>query len=257
MSRLFCAASGNGPTVILIHGWGLHSGVFDVMSVALAHHARVLAPDLPGHGRSPDPDSVQLDDWTRLVASCIATPPAIWVGWSLGAFLALRAASIVPEFVRALVLIAATPRFVQAPGSPAGMDPSVLTEFADELETDYVRTLSRFIALQFGAGAHEREAVRALRRALSARPPTPNGLRAGLAILQRTDVRDELARIRVPVRVIHGARDRLVPPAAAEFISSHVAQGRCEVIPGAGHAPFLTDADVVLRHIGELVNASP
>lgn len=255
MTRLHCETFGEGPAVAMVHGWGLHGGVWRELATALAPHACVQLPDLPGHGRSHDAVPAAIANWSHAVAESLDARPAIWIGWSLGALVALHAATRVPESVRALVLIAATPRFTRSPDWPHAMATEMLAQFADELDTDYTRTLSRFIALQFGSSNAEREAARQLRQELAARPPTLAGLRAGLAILAHADLRRELAGIHVPVLVVNGERDRLVSMKAGETIASQVRQGHCRVIAAAGHAPFLSHGSEVQDHILKFINA--
>jgi len=233
--------------VLLLHGWGLHGGVWGELTNGLRSRARLLQPDLPGHGSNRNSVQATLDNWVRTFAEGRA--PAIWIGWSLGALLALRAATLVPASVHALILIAATPRFVQSADWPYAMAPEALSQFAAGLGSDYVRTLSRFIALQFGSSAAERDAARCLRDTMSAQPPTPEGLAVGLTILKDTDLRATLPSIKVPVLVIHGEHDRLASPTAGAYIADHVPRGEFVLIHGAGHAPFLSHRDDTQCHI--------
>ena len=83
---------GSGPDLVLIHGWALHGGVFAPLARRLAPHFRLHLVDLPGHGLSRDPDET-LDLRSVAVHVAAQTPPAIWLGWSLGGLLALRAAA--------------------------------------------------------------------------------------------------------------------------------------------------------------------
>src|SRR5690625_8021596 len=89
MSKLYIETHGRGDThIVLIHGWAMHGGVFAPLTAALAERATVHVVDLPGHGHSRDSD-LPLDaaDCARAIAE--ATPPAIWLGWSLGGLVAL------------------------------------------------------------------------------------------------------------------------------------------------------------------------
>src|SRR5690606_41998086 len=74
---------GDGPDLVLIHGWALHGGVFGPLAERLSTRYRLHLVDLPGHGHSRDSD-VPLQP--AMVASAVAarTPPAAWLGWSLG-----------------------------------------------------------------------------------------------------------------------------------------------------------------------------
>lgn len=260
--NLHVESIGRGPELVLIHGWGLHGGVWQDLAArlapspigsrqgpratdgAVAASYRVLIPDLPGHGRSPrtqgDFSLAQLADDVRRRL----TAPAIWVGWSLGALVALIAARDFPEAVSGLVLMGATPRFAQAPDWQSAMAPDVLSRFGQDLETDYHGTLTRFLSLQMGAGEAGRAAARRLRALLTARgEPALAALRTGLQLLAKTDLRADLPAVTAPALVLHGTHDRLAPPAAAAFLAQHLPAARLALIPAAGHAPFLSHPD--------------
>ena len=241
--QLYYEQSGHGPDVVLLHGWGLHGGVWTQLVPALAAHFRVTVLDLPGHGRSPElPAEYSLKNLVELVVP-ILTGPAIWIGWSLGALIALRAARDKIETVGKVVLVAATPRFVQGHDWRCAVEASVFQQFARDLTRDYPATLRRFLSLQLGPETQGRTLLRELRGLLLTQPaPRPAALQAGLDILCNTDLRAELSSIPAPVRIVHGARDRLVPLAAAQYLAAQLPHARLTVLPGAGHAPFLSHA---------------
>lgn len=268
---IFIESLGDGPTVVLVHGWGLHGGVWRDLAARLARSFRVLIPDLPGHGRSRGAHtSASLtglaDDLSRRL-----TEPAIWIGWSLGAFVALAAARNRPQAVSRLALIGATPRFVQAPDWPCAMPPATLAQFARDLESDYRGTLMRFLSLQMGSGdvqgrtsaasagsARAAEAAPAAVRALRATllehgEPDPVALQIGLQWLANTDLRADLPAIAAPALVIHGSHDRLAPPPAARFLAERLPAARLALMPSAGHAPFLSHADATWNVLQEFL----
>lgn len=234
---------GTGRSVVLVHGWGLHGGVWRELAARLAKSFHVVVPDLPGHGRSRDSsDGFTLETLAEAIQQRVAGP-AVWIGWSLGALVALTAARRFPVAVERLALIGATPRFVQAPDWPHALAAESLAQFARELETDYRGTLLRFLSLQAGAGDIGRETLRRLRARLAeSGEPAPAALRAGLRLLAETDLRGSLPEIGAPALVLHGAYDRLAPPAAGEYLATRLPAARLVAIPAAGHAPFLSHA---------------
>jgi len=239
---------GSGPDLVLIHGWALHGGVFAPLAERLAPHFRLHLVDLPGHGLSRDPDE-NLD--LALVASTIAarTPPAIWLGWSLGGLFALRAAATLPT-VRGLVMVAATPRFVHGEDWPHAVPREVFERFGHDLAEDYAGTLDRFIALDTLGSEHGRAELKALRELLRARgEPDPQALRDGLALLDGTDLRRSLPRLAVPSLWLAGHRDRLVDPRGMAAAAALAPQSRFVELAGAGHAPFLGHVDAVAAEL--------
>jgi pimeloyl-[acyl-carrier protein] methyl ester esterase len=246
------SVQGQGPDLVLLHGWGMSLGVWDGIADSLATDFRVHRVDLPGHGQSPA--VAGLDDVERLADLLLACLPAeaVWLGWSLGGLAAIAAASRCGVAVRGLVLVAASPRFVKGPGWPAAVEPAVLDAFAEGLDRDYEQTLRRFLALEVHGSAGATGTLRTLRRALTRRPPSKAALRGGLGMLREADLRRRLADLDAPLAVILGERDLLVPKAVAQGIEGLRPDATIRVIPGAGHAPFISRPASFLMHLAEV-----
>ena len=247
--KLYAETAGRGPELVLLHGWGLHSGIWARLLPVLTQRHRVTCIDLPGHGRSEAAaDRFSLADAAEAVAA-LAPPGAAWLGWSLGGQIALAAALAGREIGR-LVLVATTPRFLLAPDWPCAMAPATLTGFATALTRDHRQTLRNFLALQLRGDRHAARLLRELRAVLAARPdPDPAALGAGLDILAGTDLRAGLPGVRQPALVIAGERDRLTPAEAGRRLSADLPDARFLALPGAAHAPFLSHPQTFLDAI--------
>lgn len=245
MSKLFTQSSGSGPDLVLIHGWGLHAGVWDTFAPLLEPYFRVLRVDLPGHGSSGWSAEATLDDMAGAVLAA-APAAAAWLGWSLGGLVAMRAALLAPARVRALLLLASSPCFVRRPDWQCALLPALLDAFATELEQDYLRTLNRFLALQVRGSDNGAAVLRLLRTQLLAKgEPSPAALRAGLEILRTTDLREGIGALACPALVMAGERDTLVPVTAARATAGRMPDAGVEIVAGAGHAPFIARPRVV------------
>ena len=238
--KLFVETQGRGPDLVMIHGWGLHGGIWGELPTQLARDFRVSTVDLPGHGRSPIPEvAFTLRSLTDSIVGQVGKP-AVWIGWSLGGLVALDAAWRHAASVAKLVLIGTTPKFVQAPGWPCAMAREVFVDFGACLARDYRATLFRFLSLQVGGGDESRTLIKRLRSEMFAHgEPNTTALAAGLDILESTDLRDSLSSIRMPTLVVHGSHDRLAPPAAGEALAAGIPGARHVLIDGAGHAPLI------------------
>lgn len=225
--------------IILLHGWGLSSAVWGPLQAAFAPDLNIRAIDLPGHG-SASPVGPQLEDWSKAVLKQLPEH-GILVGWSLGAQLAMQIAHDHPTRVDRLVLISATPRFVQADDWPTGMPATTLADFRRSFDADPAGTQRRFIALQ-GLGDTRRRTV--LNALGSATTPADEAHRAaladGLGLLESTDLRRLVPEIRQPVRLLHGGGDTLMPGGAAEWLADTLPDGRLSTFADSGHAPFLS-----------------
>lgn len=245
---LFVQTKGEGRDLVLLHGWGLHSGIWNGLVDELARHWRVTCIDLPGHGRSPwQMDEQDIAAFAEQVAA-VAPQRAAWVGWSLGGMVALCIAAAAPERVERLALVAATPRFAQADDWPYGVAAPVLAQFAASLEQDYRGTLMRFLALEAMGGDRSKEELRLLRQNVFQHgEPRLEALRAGLAILRDADLRPLLPAVRCETLFLYGERDRLVSVKTAQWLTANMRTATSNVVRGAAHAPFLSHPDEFLR----------
>jgi len=252
---IYTQTTGSGPDLVLIHGWGLHGGIWDEFVPLLETDFRVTCVDLPGHGRSGWQDESTLDAMVDALLDALPRPAA-WLGWSLGGLLASRAAVVQPARVNALVMLASTPCFVRRPGWQSAMLPALLDTFATELQADYSRTLNRFLSLQVRGSAQANQALKILRGKLLAHgEPSTAALQAGLDILRSSDLREQVCAIQCPVMLLMGERDTLVPVNAGRESANLFPDARLEVVEGAGHAPFISQPDVVATLVRDFLRA--
>ena len=237
--------------VVLLHGWGSGASVWSALSDRIASRRHVSAPDLPGYGSRPLCTPCSAESMAEAIARSAPRRCDV-VGWSLGGLVALAWAIAAPAQVRRLVLIAATPSFLQRPGWPEAMAEDAFAAFETALADDPADALRRFALLQSRDDVRARQVARQLRGV--AVPGAP-ALRAGLRVLRTTDLRGRLPSVRAPVLVLHGERDRLVPAAAGEALSRLLPAARYLAIAGAAHAPFLSEPAAVAAALQEHFDA--
>jgi len=244
MSDLHVEVTGNGPDLVLLHGWGLNVRVWDGLVEEVRDRYRLIAVDLPGHGKSP---------WTQgrntpaeqawLLHSTLAPISNRYslLGWSLGGQIALDLAAAMPAQIEKLVLVATTPRFTAAPDWPYGMKLEVITKMATQLRTDYQRTVRDFLDLQVRGSMDGNGVVEQLRRALSVHGEAkPEALEAGLNTLATSDLRPTVPHVRTATLVIAGQNDRITAPGASRVLATTLPDARYVEMRRAAHAPFLS-----------------
>jgi pimeloyl-[acyl-carrier protein] methyl ester esterase len=252
--NLYLESYGEGSPLLLIHGWGMHGGIWGHMVEQLAQRCRVVSVDLPGHGASTSLDEFGLDQMVEALSVQFEEPLAV-CGWSLGGQVAMRWAALHPQQVSKLVLLSSTPRFVQEADWPHAMAAETLEEFAAALQENHVQTLKRFLALQVRGSDNERELLASLRSRLFSRgDPDQTALRGGLEILRDTDLRKSLPKLGQPALVIAGERDLLAPLAASQYMVQSLPKARLVSVPGAAHAPFLSQPELVAEQIVDFLH---
>ncbi len=246
---LHVEVTGQGRPLVMLHGWGMHGGIWGEAAIRLADDFEVHNLDLPGHGASEAQGDLTLDGIVEQLDAQFGQPVAV-LGWSLGGILAQHWAARSPHKVDRLILIASTPCFTQREDWLFGMDSGTLQQFAAELERNHAATLRRFLALQVRGSENERELLAALRTQLFSRgEPDLSALRGGLEILRDADLRASLPGIKQATLAIAGQRDKLTPPEASYYLAQVMPNARVIEIAGAAHAPFLSHTATVVQHI--------
>lgn len=237
---------GEGPPLVLLHGFTGSARSMAGVAAALEHEYETIAPDLPGHGRSVGGVSAggyRFDDCVDALAATLEAAGhecAHWLGYSMGARLALACALRHPERVASLVLLAGRAGIADAAerdarraadeALAARLEARGIEDFVDEwLAQPLFGTLQR---LGPGFMANERRARLA---------NDPRELAASLRALgpaAQPPLFDELPRVHVPVLLVAGALDaRFV--AAAHDLARRLPQAEVREIADAGHAAHL------------------
>ena len=243
-------------TIVFWHGWGMGPQVWDglveQLRTPLSPDFELLVQPLPGY--TPAQEPVVHYSVTQLLDDLMAdlSPPVILCGWSLGAILAMLAASTYPEHVKKLILIGATPNFITRTDWPSGIAINMIDKMGSGIRVDPAATLRRFITIFNQNDVNAREIAKKLSEVTSA--PVPS-LESGLDLLKHTDLRPIVPNIRQPTLLIHGAHDTLMPLSAAQWLNRHIQKSQLVVFPDASHAPFLSDTRQSAKVIADFLDA--
>jgi pimeloyl-ACP methyl ester carboxylesterase len=233
--------AGSGPSLVLIHGAGGAADLWQPQLDGLAAVARVVAPDLPGHGPlggRGKPTIAAYAEWLDGFLAALGEEPPVLVGHSMGGAVAQTLALARPARLSGLVLIGTGARL------------RVLVRIVDLLRRQPREGLSLIQELSFAAGT-PRECVDMVDRVL--REGTPLVTLGDYLACDRFDVRDRLAGIRTPTLVVTGAEDRLTPLRYGRFLAETIPGARLLEIPGAGHFPQLERPAALNLAIGEFL----
>lgn len=226
-------AKGDGlhPPLVVLHGLAaaghFYENVFDPMRPFVRS---VIAPDLPGHGKSALPPRARPSDLADAIGEALASrldEPAIFFGNSLGGAASLRIAAQRPELVRGLFLV--------APGG-APMPRAERERFVKRFDLATHDEALGFVDGLFAERHPFRHVLAWGTRHKFARPETR-------ALLQRFDesaflTPADLASLTMPVHVVWGGADGILPSEHLAFFRTHLpAQARIEVVHHYGHTP--------------------
>jgi pimeloyl-ACP methyl ester carboxylesterase len=220
--RYFEAGPRGGDVVILLHGLGDSGETWAGVLPALARDYRVIAPDLAGFGRAPIPPEGMhfsvLTDYFAGFLDTIGVGRAALVGNSLGGAIAMRYAARHPERVARLFLL-------NAAGLPL-----------DRVEVFSPRTRAEAGALVAASIGARRRLPAFILDDLIRRVADP-ARRAYLESPERTDVEADLPRLTMPITIVWGERDGLIPLSVAEQIRAAQPSAEIVTLPHAGHIP--------------------
>lgn len=247
---------GTGPDLVLIHGWGLHGGIWDLVKDQLSQHFCLHIVDLPGFGRSPIPSA----DYTLelILEQLLKVVPeqAHYLGWSLGGLVATKMSIQHPERVNSLITVSSNPNFVQSDDWPSGMKANIMDSFCSYLEEDYQGTIIRFLAIQAIGSETQKDDIKQLRDTVFVHGvPATKALRGGLRLLDDVDLRDELHKINVPFLRLYGRLDSLVPKTTAEAVKALIPNSEHKIYQKASHAPFLSHKTLFVDDVVEFLKA--
>jgi pimeloyl-ACP methyl ester carboxylesterase len=229
--RLYYRVAGQGPPLVLIHGYGTSGHVWQRVLPYLCRSHRVFVLDLPGYGRSAAPRSWQLRAIAPLIEEwlhALQLPPVAVMGHSMGGAIAIHLTALAPAAVRRLVL-------VNAAGLPLQASlPSLALRAARSM-------------VQPGNGSYPLKMVRDVIQ------PRFRVLWQTSLEMQRSDLRAELASIMIPTLIIWGERDVLLPITLGRSLSKALPDATFVTLSGCGHRPMLAQPEHFSKIVDEFL----
>lgn len=226
--------AGNGPALVLLHGFTLDSRSWRPQIEGLSDRFTVIAWDAPGAGRSQDPpETFGIGDWAEALAGLLDSAGiqrAHVVGLSWGGLLAQEFYRHYPSRVMSLVLA----------GTYAGWKGSLPSPVPEQrLEAAMIdsclpsgKFVQKYLPDMFGDAATP-EVKRELGSIMADFHPA--GFRLMAKVVAHADTRELLPRVRVPTLLIWGDADKRAPLSVGQAIGDAIPGARLEIIPGAGH----------------------
>jgi pimeloyl-[acyl-carrier protein] methyl ester esterase len=242
--------STDNPELVLLHGWGMSSDIWQTLLPELSLCFYVTLIDLPGLGRSGGMQGgLSLDSIAEQVAT-VVKQPAYWLGWSLGGLIATQIAVQHSEKVKGLITVASNPCFVQKTDWPSAMDRSVYAKFKGAVAVNPEKALIRFAMLQVQGSEAAKPLLKQIKAVLAESQPTH--LLKTLTLLEN-DIREQWSQLLCPVLHIYGGADQLVPAsivsAVAELSSELSPAHQIVCFESAGHLPFLSHPEAFMRSL--------
>ncbi|MBL4942559.1 MAG: pimeloyl-ACP methyl ester esterase BioH [Colwellia sp.] len=243
--------------LVLIHGWGVNSAVWQPLIDSLPYEFtemfRLVTVDLPGYGNNVDTEisPYSLANICQHLANTIMQP-AIYLGWSLGGLVATEMALNYPDKVLALITVASSPRFleeiVEQDGVSqhvwSGIKPKVLDAFHQQLQVDTKKTISGFLKIQAMGSPHVRQDIKHISQLVfQYKMADKTTLAQSLTLLATSDYRQQLCSITQPFLRLYGGADSLVPKAVIAQIAKLAEKSAQHIFKQASHAPFISHAD--------------
>jgi len=250
--------------LVLLHGWGASERIWRRQVEAFGSEFAALTPRIPRWDAA----------WLAQYFSGIDLRESVLVGWSLGGMLLLEALAglgnlliraekkllpphpnPLPHWGRgdkegnplphplitplATVLVGVPAVFCRQPDHPWGQAVATVRAMRQTLRSDPRRVINDFAraCLAPGEESYRQEVAAGFDFAAA-----PAYLAQGLDYLRDTDLRSLLPRFPGKIAIIQGEKDGIVPPAQAQFLQEHLPNSRLHLLPGAGHLPFLTQA---------------
>lgn len=232
------------PAIVLLHGAGFDHTTWALHSRWFAHHGfGVLAPDLPGHGRSAGAalaTIAEMADWTAALLDATGAPAARLVGHSMGSLIALETAARHPARVTALSLIgtAATmtvgPDLLKAAETNDHDAVDMVSIWGLGFQAELGGSLAPGLWMHYGA---QRVLEQCRPGVLFNDLAACNAYQGALAAA---------AQIKVPATLILGERDMMTPVRAGKALAAALPNSRTVVLSGAGHMMMVERPDELL-----------
>lgn len=244
----FVHSVGRGPPLVFLHGWTMDGGLFDGQLARLSDRFQCLAPDLPGHAsaRHMHADLDTAADHVQAIIDGGGLDGVVLIGWSMGAAAAWRMiARHGTGRLAGLVTVDMSPKLVNEDDWSLGLKgqtPAAVAANIARFRADWSGSAGAIAAGMFATRRGPQDfGFRQATAKIAANDP--DAMNAMWASLTAMDERATIPQIDVPYIIAHGARSRVYPAAAADWLVGHAPNARKLTFASSGHSPHLEEPD--------------
>jgi pimeloyl-ACP methyl ester carboxylesterase len=211
------------PTVVMIHGAGGRSQMWQAQLSPLKNSLNTLALDLPGHGETVGQSADRIDEYARWLGETLEVlfrEPVFLMGHSMGGAIVIEAAISYPNLLRGIILVSTGPRLEVAP--------KFLVGFLDKFE----ETVDSIIGYAYAPGADPilvKEGAKLMKEA------GPKTLHDDFLACDRFDRTKSLKKIDLPCLIVCADKDVLAPPPLSKTLQDAIKGSQLKILPSAGH----------------------
>ncbi|GAA4449890.1 alpha/beta hydrolase [Nibrella saemangeumensis] len=246
-------------TILFAHGFGTDQTAWAEVAQAFADDYRLILFDMVGANEQTvryfDPRKynrlpVFAEDLLDIMDE-LQLRNVIFLGHSVGGMTGILAAIEEPDWFSRMVLLNASPRYVNDTGYTGGFDAETLEGIFEQMDSNYHAWASGFAHLTM-QNANRPHLALAFARTLSAM--RPDVALATARVIFYSDHRTDIEKLRQPTLLIQGNHDIAVSPQATHYLHDHIPDSCLAFIDSEGHFPHISDAGEVVRTIRPFLN---
>ena len=232
------------PALVLLHGSGGDSSVWEYQLAGLADRRPVIAVDLPGHGRSQGSivhDTEAYAEWLKLLTDALNLSAFVLAGHSLGGIIAQQFARTFPEMLKGLVLIGTGMRFI------------IPTGYLDMLDQDFATAC--VISCKQAFAAHMNADMLGRGLAMLHRNG-PDVLLRDLSLCAGFDSTAWARKLAMPCLIICGKQDVITPYALSHELTKAITGSTLKLIDESGHMVMQEQPEIFNKEISLFIETT-
>lgn len=247
-----------GPTMIFAHGFGTDQSAWDKVKEAFEAEYRIILFDNVGGGNA-DPTSFSPNKYNTLqpyaqdlidICEAYNVKDAIFVGHSVSGMIGLLAALKRPEFFSKLVMIGASPRYLNDVDYVGGFEQQGLNEIFETMANNYFAWVSGFSA---AAMANPENPQLAESFASTLKAIRPDIAQSVARVIFQSDYRKELSKLDKPTLILQAKEDIAVPLSVAEYLHKNILNSKLKVVNAFGHFPHMSAPQEIVDEIKQFI----
>lgn len=261
LKRSNVTVTGSGEqTILFVHGFGCDQRMWHLVAPAFEARYRVVLLDLVGLGHSDwrgyDParyNTLQAHaDDVLAVLHALSLQKVIFVGHSVSAMIGVLAAIREPESFARLVLVAASPYYLNDENYAGGFEQTDIDDLLDALDSNYLGGANAEVENLLTVGDQPRSAAGS---AIGLAGSELTIARHFARVTFLSDSRAALARMHTPTLILQCAHDRIAPPIVGSYLHGQLSDSELVVLDASGHCPQLSVPRITIAAINHFLSA--